>query len=550
KVEALTLDNRRLATCIVNVVRQTVQPLAPPSQSQVLHKLKFATEAYNLGDFELAVAFLNVEPDDIEEIPKQLRLRYRIIPASTVGAYGFEQNPGVQTKWSEGLPNQDDDSVSIRYAESEQSRSIPWEEVQAFELDAKAWQKYSFPIQEQQTNKGEQIVYRLTIPESEFWKKVKELPAGMAVELFVGREEELDQKQQKPLMRSQLVRCRHAIGLPESTLPEVSADSQPETSVNANYFSIGNAVNAIEPLPLKPTEVSYLDPQFIQGWAEYQDASVSAPSSEKAQLQLTWRHDLSCRGGTDNVCPLPYTLFNPVASYRIHRIDQYSPLEYVRDDAEKGVPARPELTVRVVPELMYRAIPSTIVVLGREAGKAIGKLQIVPDWSVKVIAPQKESWQPSGNWPKPESLLQLVDYDSSPVWLLSAIVEGLDKIKQLLDDKLPASEKNHNGHQYILKFHYPLEDRSDEVVKHDGETPKDLIAKLAQQAQQLDEKAKNLNWWTLDEKTDTFGWWALESLGLSCECHFEDPDGYPVKVDRIVELLLENPLNYPVSIAL
>jgi hypothetical protein len=557
KIEALTLDNRRLATCIVNVVRQTVQPLAPPSQSQVLHKLKFATKTYNPGDFELAVAFLNVEPDDIEEIPKQLRMRYRVIPASTVGAYGFEQNPGVQTKWSEGLPNQDKDSVNVRYAESEQSRSIPWEEVQAFELDAKAWQKYSFPIQEQQTSNGEQIVYRLTISESDFWKKVKELPAGMAVELFVGREEELDQKQQKPLMRSQLVRCRHALGLPESTLPEESVDSQPETSVNANYFSIGNAVNAIEPLPLKPTEISYLEPQFIQGWAEYQDASVSAPSSEKVQLQLTWRHDLSCRGGTDNVCPLPYTLFNPVASYRIHRIDQYSPLEYVRDDVEKGVPVRPELTVRVMPELMYRATPSTIVVLGRKVSKTVNNRPIVdfvPDWSVKAIDGNK-SWQPSGNSPKPaDKSLQLVEYDSGPVWLLSAIVKVLDAIKASLDANLSGSGENQSGHKYVFKFHYPLEDRSSEAVQQDGKTLTDRLAKLPQQSdeetQQGDEKTNSAGWWMLDRKTDPFGWWALESLGLSCECHFEDPDGYPIKVDRIVELLQKNPLDYPVPVSI
>ncbi|HAX77079.1 MAG TPA: hypothetical protein DCY88_14890 [Cyanobacteria bacterium UBA11372] len=509
KVVAQTLDDRLLASCIINVVRRTIKPLQPPSQSLALHQLQFANNNnYTQGNFEVAVAFSDLAGEEPSQIITQLQLLYRLIPASIVGLYGFEQSPEMKTKWLAKKVGQDEEnSIAISYAESDSDRTLTWEELQRLNLSQlnpdRGWETLSISPQPEQNNQAVQLGYRLQFSEEKLWQQVGEIPAGMAIEFYVGREQKQGERIEQ---RSQLFRCRHAIQLP------FVAQINQSDRVTTHYFSRGNPVNAIEKLPPHLPETTYLEPKFIQGQVSYTETA--------AQLLLTWRHDLSGRGGSD-------FSFNPVANYRIHRSDEYSPVDYVRYADEAKILARPELTIRVVPEIMYKSTPSTIEVQGR-----VSQGQIVTDWNVKEI-------EPDLLWKKPESRsqihaepLQRKSTESGPVWLLTAIVEVLDKIKQILAQKQPEI-------RYILKFHYPLEDRSMTAILQEGGTVKERLEKLVK---------------TLDEKTDPFGWWALEALGLSCECHFEDGEGRPLDSHYLTQLLREELKDtisdYPISIAL
>lgn len=542
-VEARTLNDRVLTRCIINVVRRTIEPLQPPSQSLALHRLRFASNStYELGKIEIAVA-----ETDQNLTPQQIRLCYRLIPAPTVGNYGFEVNPGVQTQWSEAIPGQQEvlSGIDVRFADATQSRPMPWEEVQELTIDAERWQ----PIVVQEPNRAEPTLlgYRLELEESEFWQQIDSLTSltpGMAVELFVGRKD----PQAGQISRSPLVRCRHAVQLPTiQAIPGASAsDSREadltenqETAANVNYFGKGNTVNAIEKLPTIAPETSYLDPSFVQVWANYppQESQSEALQAEASQaqlpvtLQLLWRHDLSCRGGANAFCPIadPATqtpVFAPVIGYRIYRADAYSPIEYIRDDVQKTLLAKPELTVRAVPELMYKSQPGTI-----EVSAKVVDQNILADW--QQASTEIENLWTSGIVQDDSNDLFLFKegYAAAPIWLFRPIQELLETIRTVLDRQQP-------GHRYILKFHYPLEDRSPDAVLQDGATLRQRIEKSIE---------------TFELKKDPFGWWALESLGLSCECHFEDAEGYPIDakylVDRLREgLALQTP--FPLSLAL
>jgi peptidoglycan hydrolase-like protein with peptidoglycan-binding domain len=509
KVVAQTLDDRLLASCIINVVRRTIKPLQPPSQSLALHQLQFANNNnYTQGNFEVAVAFSDLAGEEPRQIITQLQLLYRLIPASTVGLYGFEQSPEMKTKWLTKKVGQDEEnSIAISYAESESDRTLTWEELQRLNLSQlnpdRGWETLSISTQHEQNNQAVQLGYHLLFSEEKLWQQVGEIPPGMAIEFYIGREQKQGERIEQ---RSQLFRCRHAIQLP------FAAQTNQSDDVKIHYFSRGNPVNAIEKLPPHLPVITYLAPHFVQGQVSYTETA--------AQLLLTWRHDRSGRGDTN-------FSFNPVANYRIHRSDEYSPLDYVRYADEAKILARPELTIRVVPEIMYKSTPSTIEVQGR-----VSQGQIVTDWNVKEI-------EPDLLWKKPESRsqihaepLQRKSTESGPVWLLTAIVEVLDKIKQILAQK-------QLDIRYILKFHYPLEDRSSPAVSQEGGTVKERLEKLVK---------------TLDEKTDPFGWWALEALGLSCECHFEDREGRPLDSHYLTKILrqeLKDTISdYPISFAL
>ena len=526
KVVAQTLDNRQLASCIINVVRKTVKPLELVSQSLVLHQLLSAKDnTYTPGRFEFATVFTDAKEDDTEKdveeninIIDELRLLYRFVPASTVGIYGFEQSPDVKTKW---VPKQvgqekEDESVTINFAESESENSIPWNEVQELVQNngASTWQKLVLETPQQTDNKEVQSAYQLILDEQEVWRKIGDIPAGMAVEFYCGREQNEQVGLEKRIKaRSRLFRCRHAILLPPSQLPSsqqaVEEITQDDPKVASNYFSRGNTVNAIEKLPTNPPEITYLEPQFIQGQANYETATV--------KLMLNWRHDSSCRGDF-RACPLPGTSFNPVVSYRIHRSDAYSPVDYIRYPDESKILARPEITTRVMPKMMYQSMPSTIEVQGR-AVKEGDKVNIFTDWQFQNSEVLWTTTSSTVSEPQAE-LTEL-----GTVWLLPEIIKLLNEIK------------DNQGYSYVLKFHYPLEDKSQDAVEQEGTTPKERLEKLIS---------------TLDAKIDPFGWWALEALGLSCECHFEDSEGKPVDAERIKNILLEKlaDKNYPIAILL
>ncbi|MEP0914436.1 hypothetical protein NDI45_26385 [Leptolyngbya sp. GB1-A1] len=532
-VEARTLNDRVLTRCIINVVRQTIEPLQPPSQSLALHRLQFASNrTYEPGKIEIAIA--ETEQD---LTPQQLRLRYRLIPASTVGDYGFEVNPGVQTQWSDAIPGQQKvlNGIDVRFADAAQSRPMPWDEVQEFTVDANRWQ----PLVVQESNQVEPTLlgYRLELEENEFWQKINSLTPGMAVELFVGRED----WQAGQISRSPLVRCRHAVQLPTiQTIPDASASDSREadltenqdTAANVNYFGKGNTVNAIEKLPTIAPETSYLDPSFVQVWANYPPQELKDSQTDESQidgsqtdaqpqlpitLQLLWRHDLSCRGGANAFCPIVDSatqapVFAPVTGYRIYRADAYSPIEYIRDDAQKTLLAKPELTVRAVPELMYKSQPGTIEVSAKGMGQ-----EILADWQ-QAGTKIENLWASGTTATDPNNLIPLEkSYAAAPIWLFEPIQELLETIRTELD-------RDKAGHRYILKFRYPLEDRSPDAVSRDGETLRQRIEKLIA---------------TLDPKQDPFGWWALESLGLSCECIFEDAEGYPIDAKNLIDRLRE-----------
>ena len=408
----------------------------------------------------------------------------------------MEATLGVKSQWAEQRIAQKPD-IKIQFAQSEQDRSMPWEEVQRLLIPDVNGELLPVKFvrvfeEESKENKQLQVIYQAIISEKIFWDIVKP-QRGMAIELFVGREIPADKETREPLQQSPLIRCRHAIQLP--------IFNTPLSSVDPKDFEIGNTVNSIEKLPTQLPPLTYQNPRLIKGWADY----TLVDTADSVKLAIEWQH---LKKQADE--------YNPIAAYRLYRADAYSPTEYIRHDDKKALLVQPELTFRTIPLAMYQANPSTIEVLGR----VVGEQKILTDWQAQQL-PQAPLWtdtSPTTGAFTPLSSDSDPSYPASPIWVLKAMTDFIKKMQSVLE----ALEPGEQQYRPVLRFHHPLEDRSPLALKNEGATPRE----------RLDSLISNLN-----ETIDPLGWWTLETLGLSCECHFEDDEGKRFDAKQLIKEL-------------
>ena len=368
--------DRILATCLITVIRNYVEPLSPVSQSTVLQQIKLNDQGQVEQEaFDVVVA-LEEDSNNATKIAEQLTIRYRLVPATTIGSYGFDLRSAVKVEWTEGVPSRLEDAEfpQVKFASSEQSKPLPWVETEALPLKPEvAWKVIK--AQPTSQNLSSTLGYRCqfswdNVDWSKTPSKTKEtflqtLQTGMAIEFYVGRQEGDEDPSRvsgtgSSLLRSPLVKCRHAIA-PAPLRPF------PLTPAGTLNLSAGNTVDAIEWIPARKAS-QYLEPSSIRVAVDYPEPEANHPPG----LRVIWQHDLSGRQGFD--APLfevpsdpDWWQFNPVIGYRLSRHDQYDANVYVlhqSDLRENKFPLTSEVAIRVLPEALYRSTPSTIVVQG------------------------------------------------------------------------------------------------------------------------------------------------------------------------------------------
>jgi hypothetical protein len=275
-------------------------------------------------------------------------------------------------------------------------------------------------------------------------------------------------------------------------------------------------------LPDQLPPLSYQNPRLIKGWADYPPVDTT----DTVKLAIKWQH---LKKQADE--------YNPIAAYRLYRADAYSPTEYIRRDEKKALLVQPELTFRTIPLAMYQANPSMIEVLGR----VVGEQKILTDWQAQQL-PQDPLWtdtSPTTGAFTPLSSDSDPSYPASPIWVLGAMADFIKEMQKALEPGQEALELGAQQYRPVLRFHHPLEDRSPLALKNEGATPRERLDRLIS---------------NLDEMIDPLGWWTLETLGLSCECHFEDDEGKRFDAEQLIKELRKSLKGqvqpYPFSVVL
>ena len=297
---------------------------------------------------------------------------------------------------------------------------MPWEETTPLDLiKADDWESFQMPLPPDPNRRDEshyQPVLRLKNPLS--LSAVRERIAedygddalrGQAVEFWIGREKIESQRSishgnngsgtddarnpslnTRPIQRSILVQCRHAVLLPEAKSAAADMIDRPE--ITKDYFTIGTPVSGIEYMAsrhVNPTpESRYLSPTLLH--CELRGSSVplgydpntpqlmphpnniGAPIpnpryrdiQSDVRLRLTWR-----------MPPEPIDEnFDPVIAFRQYRVDRFNPvLHRIHNESVNGVETkliepRLERVVQVVPDQLYRSTPDLIDVLAISDG--------------------------------------------------------------------------------------------------------------------------------------------------------------------------------------
>lgn len=600
--------DRILASCLINTIRQTVQPLPPLGQALALHDLNsrepsieivvavesVAQEKFRLTDESVkelktilyknftdditdniidgiinkVISLVNQTFDQETQLRKQLkellsagelirfekyilaqarftvfvplfsedelRLRYRLTQAKTVGSYGFENRPEVTTQWSNGLPSREKDLnfPQIEFASVQGNYQLPWVETADTAdlplLDSISWEL----VEETLPGQPLQYGYRKRFPEKQLRESLGKWREGAAIEFFIGREQSNQQQGniKKTSKRSPLLKCRHAI-IAIAAIPLTD-----DPSNNPLDLGRGNFVEALEYLPEDKPQLEWLNPKRV---IEHQIDYPKNDEQKTFSLTLAWRHDLSGRQGYDDPMLLGYDdpsadtpglkkLFDPVIGYRLYRQDAYDP-NPLRADAE--------VFIRVIPDLLYRAQPASIEVLGLtdKPDPTISRPRkptnldeaTIDRLDYGLIAPVAD-WIPKQEDRrdlKTETLNDLADGTPAPlpfnepeklpggrVWLHKAIQEFITKLK----DKLQAKA--------VIELDDPLELKAD---AEESVTDELLISEL--QTLQTE----------LNGKTDPYGWRTAEAFGLSCECRFQTSTGQFIPTETVVKAIDE-----------
>ena len=563
--------DRSLASFLINVRRRTLAPLGAVGQALAMHWINRnrpdappppapapSDPPYRNGRFELLAAAdltlgsdanLNSPPTDREmSLIRELQLRYRLVPAPTVGSYGFELRPPVKTRLVRGVPSRrnDADFPDVRFAESEASRAVPWAETRKLNLDVK-WSPIRILRRDPRSGDLQVVTsgFRAVIENEEELRRATGATAGQAVEFFIGRE--IAATRTDPLQRSPLTRCRHAVS-PWNNSDTI--DDFPDATRDATMildFGRGNSVDAIEWLPAIAREPEYLNAKLIRASVNYPPAADKPESNpESPHIDLEWAHALGRRG---RAVEADDREFDPVVGYRIHRFDRFDAARYVDSSQDMNSEATAlERTVKVVPEAFYRSQPDTVEVLGlrtvdsaeptiaakdasptsvdelvtrltrESAGQGRGAIDLTPradwvaadapDWLPGPIATEIEPATTPATKPFAEESRET---DLGPVWLH----EVLWKVIERLAEGLEADAE--------LGMARPLLDASPaELQSNEGDSATSRLEALIKE---------------LGPAADPYGWLTAEALGRSLECRFRTADGRPVRAEEVISAL-------------
>ncbi|WP_165074447.1 peptidoglycan-binding protein [Paludisphaera rhizosphaerae] len=548
RVEARATD-RLLTSFLLNVQRRTLAPLESVGQALALHWID-SEPPHRKGRVEIVVAAVpartQAETERPDFLKDQLRVLYRRVPATTVGAYGFETRPPVQTRLVRGVPSRaaDDAFPDVRFAESESTRTVPWAEVQALSDGfALTWEPVRIRRRDPRSGDFPEVTagYRVFLDEEALRAALGEVP-GEALELYVGRE--VPATRISPLQRSPLTRCRHAVTPLNRETPNV-----PDTERDAQFVleaNRGNPVEALEWLPAEERAREFLPATAIRAVAEYPALpDDDAEEADAPRVAVEWAHDARRRGRATEADDLA---FDPVIGYRIHRVDHHDPALLVgmvpEADADFPAPAR---AVSVVPEAYYRSQPDTVAVIGlrtfepsaelapgaptrpaeldelvtRLTGDGVGAAPPIPltpraDW----VAMPSPGWvDPTLRADTPPASQALGDAfaggpresNLGPVWLHKALRLGTEILRDSLSQRLG------DAVEVELRFTRPLPDWS--LIPREGNP--------AARAR-LDSLVADLG-----TEVDPYGWLTAEALGRSCECRFRTPDDdRPVRAEQ------------------
>lgn len=540
--------DRVLARTIIPVTRRTVKRLTPMGQPLALNavQVKKVKNGFEIGDsvIELIIPYSDEQPFE----PAELVLRYRLVPSTLVGSYGFDRQPAPSSRWISPFPEGDEHQnyPDIKLLDSPDNTPVPWNETKDFgqhlqttgngfvdggadaTLPDRNWLHYD------DGNKTITVGYHIRI----VWgvqgelKEIQEAmrAGGMSLELYLGRERRDENGQ--PLERSSLVKCRHAVAAAgTAAVSWVHSDGTLDTGR-------GNEVDALEwIIPLK-REIECIPASYLHPVVRYPDLkSESDPATPI--FDLTWRHDVSGRGEHHGRIEKSGD-FNPVIGYRIHCIDLYNPHQYPLPST--GMHPNPVRTVRAVPEALIRASLDTVQPRQMNNGYTDWQPQTETDASNTISAFNSVDRGGKANWQL------IVDshivntkhnakiyWEGGPIWLHSDLLEFIKKVLKALGD------------HYIceISLRKPLEDRIALALFNNIEGDKAQEAKEKAQQNAKDEwktLQDNLSQDNLSADDDPYGWLSAEALGLSCECRFLDANDQPVHAEVIREKL-PNDLN-------
>ncbi|OJW24002.1 MAG: hypothetical protein BGO49_24125 [Planctomycetales bacterium 71-10] len=283
--------------------------------------------------------------------------------------------------------------------------------------------------------------------------------------------------------------------------------------VARDYFTQGNTLDAIEPLPeLRPAEARerFLDTGRI----------VANPVEEGAELpalRVSWRMPPE---------PVAPAAFNPTIGFKLHRADRLDPLRH--RPSEQGIAPVPERAVRVLPEAVFRATPATIELRG-----LIQDGQPTADW--KPAAEASTLWTvpaapatPAEAFPFDYTFRRFdtgsdTRHESQPRWLHKEILDVLQQLLTLLERP---DLGGYVGASIAYQPRGRMDDKADPLVARDREDDPKRVARFLTGFGPF----SSLH----TDGDDPYGWTAAEAIGLSCEFILLDIEGEPIPIDALI----------------
>jgi hypothetical protein len=518
RIEAIGPAGKVLTSCLFEVVRRIVAPLASPAAALALHRPAFKDSAtlVDCGSVELTLLWAKDEaiPQD------ELRVRFRLVAAGTVGSYGFDAPPTATTHPDPGLPKAAATGLgakTVQFSASPQGRPMPWEETRVLEIKPGDWKRLTVKgvVPVTSTTAADEIGARVELSIDDLSSLIKkalgtEPGRGRAIELWVGRER--PEATVDSIERSILTPFRHAVVLP-NTEPA-------ETVVDTDYVTRGSTVAAIEAIPprakSRPPASRFLAPGRIVAAVVGSnvppgvDPNTLTGDINDVRLALAWRMP-----SEDDAVP-----FNPVVAFRIYRVDRFNPALYRA--TKDGIAPRLESFVTVVPERLYRATPDAIELLPITRQGDDGVMTIVGDWRPERVASDGALWSissvPAASKPFPFR----DDPDRAGATCIHVdVLKVAKKIAAVIETVTGDAAKP------LWRTREPFEDRADLQAADDRTN----IAARGLRFQSAFEAFRAAH----GASSDPYGWSTAEELGLSGELIFvRDADNEPVDLDGLI----------------
>lgn len=531
EIEAWSAD-RRLTRTSITVQRRTIKALPPLSQSQALLVMAPNSEAVKL-EFTVITKEDREEANDEKKkeepiAAENLRLRYRIVPASTQGIYGKTHRQAGSSKWSKGIQGRSEDEAAfaIPFAEPIQRQSVPWKELAVIDDDNKPDEKI-LHWEEVRTPDGKAVEgFRCIVEQQKLLDKIQ-LRIGDALEFFIGVER---QKNGESLQRSPMVRCRHAVSSKQGDLSiEVLEGKSKELGLLQLEMTRGSNVDAIEFIPAERRQ-EFINPRSIAATVDYGDVIVEpsqkpeVPTTQQeindVTLQLEWPHDdsLTARWMQNDDKTLSQEAFDPVVGYRIYRTDMLDPSNYPLPVPKNGEKEKlqldPALTINVVSETEYRARPSSVVVTGITGGET-KQQSITTDWNIVQEEDLEGETKGLQNW------LEFLKHGEMPLdsYLAADLISTIKDVAE----QIGATFLCRSSFPVLPNVYRPFTDNDSLMSRFES-------------------FKKNFDW-----KNDPLGWHAAEALGMSCECIFLDSAGRPIHAEIIRNFVRGKGLPYRVT---